>query len=97
MIVIEKESHVKTWGKYTELAGYGSTDDAFHITQPSIGGIGFKSNGRAILDSGQNINQIDYINAHGTSTPFNDKNESAAIIALFGEYSKKIKLVQQNQ
>ena len=47
---------------------------------------------RATLDSNLNLNQIDYINAHGTSTPFNDKNESAAIISLFKEHSKKIKV-----
>jgi 3-oxoacyl-[acyl-carrier-protein] synthase II len=95
MIVIERESHALSRGAniLAELAGYGATDDAFHITQPSIGGIGaLKAMERAVLDSNLNLDQIDYINAHGTSTPFNDKNESAAIISLFKEHSKKIKI-----
>ena len=95
ILVIETESHAKSRGAIilAELAGYGSTDDAFHITQPSEGGIGaIKAMNRAITDSGLNINQIDYINAHGTSTPFNDKTESAAIEKLFKEHCKKIKV-----
>ena len=85
MIVIETESHAKKRGVniLAELAGYGSTDDAFHITQPSEGGIGaLKAMERAVKDANLNLEDIDYINAHGTSTPFNDKNESAAISHL---------------
>ena len=95
MIVIEKESHALNRGAtiLAELAGYGSTDDAFHITQPSIGGVGaLKAMERATLDANLNLNDIDYINAHGTSTPFNDKNESSAITSLFKEHSKKLKV-----
>lgn len=95
MIVIEKESHALNRGAniLAELAGYGSTDDAFHITQPAIGGIGaLKAMERAILDSSLNLSNIDYINAHGTSTPFNDKNETAAIISLFKEHSTNLKV-----
>ena len=95
MIVIEKESHAINRGAniLAELAGYGSTDDAFHITQPSIGGIGaLKAMERATLDATLNFDEIDYINAHGTSTPFNDKNESAAIKSLFKEHSKNLKV-----
>ena len=95
MIVIEKESHALNRGAtiLAELAGYGSTDDAFHITQPAIGGIGaLKAMERATLDANLNLNDIDYINAHGTSTPFNDKNESSAITSLFKEHSKKLKV-----
>ena len=83
MLVIERESHAKNRGAHilAELAGYGSTDDAFHITQPSKGGSGaLKAMERAITDAGLNLDDIDYINAHGTSTPYNDKNESAAIL-----------------
>jgi len=95
MLVIERESHAKQRGAsiLAELAGYGSTDDAFHITQPSKGGAGaLKAMERAILDSGINIDEIDYINAHGTSTPYNDKNESAAIRELFKDHCNKLKI-----
>ena len=95
MIVIETESHAKKRGAniLAELAGYGSTDDAFHITQPSEGGIGaLKAMERAVKDAKLNLEDIDYINAHGTSTPFNDKNESAAINHLFKDHSKKLKV-----
>ena len=95
MLVIEKESHAKKRGAaiLAELAGYGSTDDAFHITQPSEGGAGaLKAMERAISDASLNLNEIDYINAHGTSTPYNDKNESAAIRNLFQDHCKKIKV-----
>lgn len=95
MIVIEKESHALNRGAtiLAELAGYGSTDDAFHITQPAIGGVGaLKAMERATLDANLNLNDIDYINAHGTSTPFNDKNESSAITSLFKEHSKRLKV-----
>ena len=95
MLVIERESHAKNRGAHilAELAGYGSTDDAFHITQPSKGGSGaLKAMERAIKDAGLNIDDIDYINAHGTSTPYNDKNESAAIMELFKNHCEKLKV-----
>jgi 3-oxoacyl-[acyl-carrier-protein] synthase II len=86
IIVIERESHAlsRKANILAELAGYGSTDDAFHVTQPSEGGLGgMKAMERALSDASLNTNEIDYINAHGTSTPFNDKNESRAITKLF--------------
>ena len=95
IMVIETESHAKNRGAtiLAELAGYGSTDDAFHVTQPAMGGTGaLKAMERAIIDAGLQITDIDYINAHGTSTPFNDRNESAAISTLFGDHSKKLKV-----
>ena len=95
MIVIETETHAKNRGAtiLAELAGYGSTDDAFHITQPSEGGIGaMKAMERAILDAKVNLEDIDYINAHGTSTPFNDKIESTAIKNLFKNHSNMLKI-----
>ncbi len=95
MLVLESETHAKNRGAeiLAELAGYGASDDAFHITQPSPGGIGaYKAMEKAIANANLNINQIDYINAHGTSTPFNDKNESEAIQNLFRDHSKKIKV-----
>ena len=95
ILIIESEHHALKRGAeiLAELAGYGSTDDAFHITQPSPGGIGaLKAMERAIHNAGININQIDYINAHGTSTPFNDKNESSAISQLFKNHIRKLKI-----
>ena len=95
MIVIETETHAKNRGAtiLAELAGYGSTDDAFHITQPSKGGMGaMKAMERAILDAKVNLEDIDYINAHGTSTPFNDKIESTAIKSLFKNHSNMLKI-----
>ncbi len=95
ILVIEKESHAKLRGAniLAELAGYGSTDDAFHITQPSKGGIGaLKAMEKAIRDSEINIDDVDYINSHGTSTPYNDKNESTAINNLFKSHCQKLKV-----
>ena len=75
------------------MAGYGSTDDAFHITQPSKGGKGaIAAMQHALNDAQLEVEDVDYINAHGTSTPFNDKTESAAITTLFGEHAKKVKV-----
>lgn len=95
MLVIETEGHAKIRGAtiLAELAGYGSTDDAFHITQPPAGGTGaLKAMKRAVQDAELGLNEIDYINAHGTSTPFNDKNESYAIAELFKNHSSKLKV-----
>lgn len=95
MLVIETESHAKRRGAtiLAELAGYGSTDDAFHITQPAAGGAGgLKAMERAVNDAGLNLTDINYINAHGTSTPFNDRNESAAISTLFGDHCSNLKV-----
>ena len=86
MILIESEEHALQRGApiLAELAGYGSTDDAFHITQPAPEGEGaYRAMQGALADSGLKPKDIDYINAHGTSTPFNDKNESKAISNLF--------------
>jgi 3-oxoacyl-[acyl-carrier-protein] synthase II len=95
MLVIESEEHALKRGApiLAELAGYGSTDDAFHITQPAPEGLGaYKAMENAILDSEINPGNIDYINAHGTSTPFNDKNESKAIANLFRDSLNKLKI-----
>ena len=95
MLVIETEGHAKNRGAtiLAGLAGYGSTDDAFHITQPPAGGTGaLKAMERAVQDAELGLNEIDYINAHGTSTPFNDKNESSAIAKLFKNHSSQLKV-----
>jgi len=94
-IVLEELSHAEKRGAsiLAEFVGYGSTDDAFHITQPSEGGKGaIKAMQKALDDANLSVNDIDYINAHGTSTPFNDKTESAAITSLFGDHTKKLKV-----
>ena len=95
IIVLETEEHAKSRGATIlgELAGYGSTNDAFHVTQPSEGGAGaVKAMQLAIEDAGAKPEEVDYINAHGTSTPFNDKNETVAIKTVFGDHARKLKI-----
>ena len=95
ILVIETEEHALDRGAVilAELAGYGSTDDAFHITQPAPEGAGAReAMKRAIQDAGLITTDIDYINAHGTSTPFNDRNETAAIRNLFGSHADSLKV-----
>ncbi len=93
IIVLEELQHALDRGAtiYAELGGIGLSADAYHITAPAPGGDGaIRSMRMAIETSGLTINDIDYINAHGTSTELNDKNESIAIKALFGERASKI-------
>jgi 3-oxoacyl-[acyl-carrier-protein] synthase II len=90
ILVMETLEHAMDRGAtiYAEICGIGLTDDAFHITQPAPGGEGaVRSMRLAIEDAGLTPDDIDYINAHGTSTPFNDKSESAAIRTVFGEHA----------
>ncbi len=76
---------------YGEIIGYGSTADAYHLTQPSPDGEGAARAMKAsILDAGISPNEVDYINAHGTSTPLNDKFETLAIKNAFGEHAYKL-------
>jgi len=71
-----------------EIVGYGATADAYHITEPIPQGTGLqRAMRRAIEKSGMRLTDVGYINAHGTSTPFNDKTETAAIKGLFGEHA----------
>lgn len=73
---------------YAEVVGYGTTCDAYHITAPAPGGEGgARAIKMAIDDSGINEEQISYINAHGTGTPYNDKSETEAIKTIFGKKS----------
>ena len=95
ILVLETEEHAVSRGATIlgELAGYGSTNDAFHVTQPAEGGAGaVKAMQLAIEDAGAEPEEVDYINAHGTSTPYNDKNETAAIKTVFGDHARKLKI-----
>jgi len=76
---------------YAEIVGYGMSGDAYHITAPSLDGEGAKlTMERAIEDAGIDLSEIDYINAHGTSTPYNDKVETLAVKKVFGDHAYKI-------
>jgi 3-oxoacyl-[acyl-carrier-protein] synthase II len=76
---------------YAELVGYGMSADAFHITAPSEDGDGgMRVMQAALTSAGVQPQQVDYINAHGTSTPYNDKLETLAIKRVFGDHAKKL-------
>jgi 3-oxoacyl-[acyl-carrier-protein] synthase II len=92
-LVLEELEHAKSRGAkiYAEITGFGMSADAHHITDPAPGGDGVVRAMRlAIKDSDLTENDIDVINAHGTSTPPNDRNETAAIKTVFGERAYKI-------
>ena len=91
ILVLENEETAKKRGAkiYGYVDGYGTTTDAYHITAPSEGGEGaVRAMKKALEDAGVNKEEINYINAHGTSTPINDKNETMAIKSVFGEIAK---------
>ena len=95
IMVLEELEHAQTRGAniICELVGYGCTNDAYHITAPSDTGEGGARCMQMALDTGNiNPNDVDYINAHGTSTPYNDKFETAAIKAVFGDQAYKMKV-----
>lgn len=93
IILLESLEHAQNRGAhiYAEIVGYGRNDDAYHITTPAPGGITqAKCMKLALDDAGLKPEEIDYINAHGTSTHFNDQGETEAIKNLFGEHAYKI-------
>lgn len=95
ILVLESLEHAKKRGAkiYAEYAGYGATCDANHLTAPHPEGKGAIAAMRmALADAGLQPEDIDYINAHGTSTPLNDPIETAAIKAVFGEHAYKLKV-----
>ena len=95
IVVLEELEHAKKRGAhiYAELLGYGATCDANHLTAPHPEGVGaVRAMRRALVDGGLTIEDIDYVNAHGTSTPANDPVECKAIREVFGEHADKLKV-----
>jgi 3-oxoacyl-[acyl-carrier-protein] synthase II len=93
VVILEELEFARRRGApiYAELVGYGMSADAFHITAPSEDGDGgVRVMASALDDAGLKPEDVDYINAHGTSTPFNDKLETLAIRRLFGEHAQKL-------
>lgn len=95
IVVLEELEHAKARGAkiYAEVAGYGCSSDAFHITSPAEDGSGAaKAMEYAVKDAGISLEDVTYINAHGTSTHHNDLFETRAIKLAFGEHAKDIKI-----
>ena len=91
VMVLEEYEHAKARGAriYAELSGYGMSGDAYHITSPNSDGPK-RSMLNALRNAGLNPQDVQYVNAHGTSTPLGDKNETDAIKLAFGDYAKKL-------
>jgi 3-oxoacyl-[acyl-carrier-protein] synthase II len=93
VLILETLKHAQARGAniLCELTGYGTTDDAYHISAPAENGAGAALSMKLALENANlGIGDIEYINAHGTSTPLNDKSETAAIKTVFGEQAYKI-------
>jgi len=93
VLVLEEYEHAKRRGAkiYCELAGFGMSADAYHMTSPSESGEGAARCMRnALRNAGINADQVDYVNAHGTSTPAGDVAETQAVKGFFGDYVKKV-------
>ena len=93
VVILEELEHAKARGAtiYAEVAGYGATGDAYHLTAPAPDGEGAqRAMRRALSDAGLQPADVQYINAHGTSTPANDLNETRAIKAVFGDAAANV-------
>jgi 3-oxoacyl-[acyl-carrier-protein] synthase II len=93
VVILETLDHAKKRGAkiYGEIVGFGNTADAYHITAPPPGGDGaFRAMNMALADAGLKPTDVDYINAHGTSTDLNDKFETIAIKRVFGDYAYQV-------
>ena len=93
ILLLEELEHAKARGAQiiAEVVGYGATCDAYHMTAPRPDGSGgAKAMAMAIADAGVKPEDVDYINAHGTSTPLNDAGETAAVKSVFGEHAYKL-------
>jgi 3-oxoacyl-[acyl-carrier-protein] synthase II len=93
MLILEDLDSARARGAriLAELVGYGSTADAHHVTAPSPGGVGLvRAMKIALRKANLQPEQVDYINAHGTSTPYNDSHETAAIKTCLGEHAYKV-------
>lgn len=93
ILILEEYEHAKARGAkmYAEIIGYGSTGDAHHITAPAPEGEGAaRAMQQALSGAGVEPSQVDYINAHGTSTPYNDQFETLAVKSVFGEHAYKL-------
>jgi 3-oxoacyl-[acyl-carrier-protein] synthase II len=90
-LVLEEYEHAKARGAkiYAEVTGYGMSGDAYHITSPNSDGPK-RSMQNALKNAGLNVDQVQYVNAHGTSTPLGDKNETEAIKLAFGEHASRL-------
>ena len=92
-IILEEWEHARRRGAriYGEMVGYGMTADAHHITAPAPDGAGAQDAMRlSMADGGIRLDQVGYINAHGTSTPYGDAAETAAVKAVFGDHARKL-------
>ena len=95
IVVLESLEHAQARGAkiYAELGGYGATCDAYHITSPAEDGSGAaKAMEVAVADAGLTMEDVDYVNAHGTGTPLNDASETRAIKLAFGDHARKLKI-----
>ncbi len=93
VMVFEELEHARKRGAniYAEVIGYGATDDAYHITSPAEDGMGAtRSMQQALKDARVETSAVSYINAHGTSTEYNDKTETLAVKRVFGDHAKKL-------